>query len=106
MIKVDSNVYSLSGLSNRIKRLNLTSREASRLQEVIMELGSIPIAQLQGRGKIHKTANSDNIYVYKVSRGLRMMLGQQKDGDQEKTVVYDVIRVPQHSLFSGHQKNK
>lgn len=106
MIKVKNNVYSLSGLSHKIKHLNLSSREASRLQESIMELDNIPIPQLQERGKIHKVANSDDIYVYKLSRGLRMMLGQQKDGDQEKTVIYDVIRVPQHSVFSGHQKIK
>ena len=92
MTKKSVPVYSANGIANKIRKMELSSQEASQVMACIKKLEIFPITKLDREGTIHKLRDS-NVYVYRVNHRLRLMFGPLSDISELGAILYDLIDV-------------
>lgn len=86
-------IYSADGLVKKIEKMKLSKREAIQLKKIIFELETVPIVMLTKRGKVNKGIDTENIYICKVNKRLRLMISPIEKNGKSGVIIYDIVDV-------------
>ena len=93
------NVYSTEGLSRKIDKMRLSKIDAHKLKTAINHLETMSLKSLITRGKIHRLRGANELYVYRVTRNIRLIVSEVGSGEQKKNIIHDIVNLAYKEPF-------